>query len=206
MAQELISGKELHHVGKQCAEPSCRQLDFLPTPCPYCRLVFCQTHYSLKESSNAKTLPQDKGHNCSQSHSRVVDRKALTCPLCSQVVPVSRVNGQDPNDAVNKHIDAGCPKEQGSSTGPAFSNICSLKGCSKKELVPIVCPECTLKYCIRHRLAADHQCPGCVSFVFVKRIIDYTLCRKPAQRSVLGWAALQRLGQSSSSIPSNANG
>jgi predicted nucleic acid binding AN1-type Zn finger protein len=151
--------KELHHVGQQCSDPSCRQLDYLPTPCPYCNLVFCESHYGLLD----RTQSSKPGHDCQKSHLKI-DRKALICPLCSQVVPVSRLlsgsSSGDPNESVNRHIEAGCPKEAGSTTGRAFSNVCSVKGCSKKELVPIVCSDCGVKHCIRHRLPADHSCPG----------------------------------------------
>lgn len=39
-----------------------------------------------------------------------------------------------------------------------FKNRCSHSGCKKKELMPIVCPECGLNYCIPHRHPNDHNC------------------------------------------------
>lgn len=35
---------ELPDLGKVCAEPSCKRLDFLPVQCPLCQLVFCSDH------------------------------------------------------------------------------------------------------------------------------------------------------------------
>ncbi|RKO90290.1 hypothetical protein BDK51DRAFT_13157, partial [Blyttiomyces helicus] len=85
-----------------------------------------------------------------------LDRKAITCPVCSAVVPVKR--GEDPNERVEAHIAAGCPNPGKSTTGVAYTNACTFRGCGKKELVPIHCARCNRTFCIRHRLEADHKC------------------------------------------------
>ncbi|CAH2227391.1 jg16560, partial [Pararge aegeria aegeria] len=41
-----------------------------------------------------------------------------------------------------------------------FTNKCSYKGCKTKEMVPLVCAECSLNFCLRHRHTADHTCDG----------------------------------------------
>lgn len=84
------------------------------------------------------------------------DRKAVTCPICSQVVPVNR--DQDPNSAVDLHLKKNCPKEKGSSS-PSF-NKCSTQGCNKKEIILVTCNKCKGKFCIKHRLEPDHKCQG----------------------------------------------
>ncbi|KAI8924584.1 hypothetical protein BC831DRAFT_465094, partial [Entophlyctis helioformis] len=95
------------------------------------------------------------GHSCPDAPQ---DARAITCPVCSRVVPVSR--GEDPNRQVDAHIAAGCPDPGTSTTGKAYANACTFKGCTKKELVPIVCSKCRKTFCIRHRLEADHACAG----------------------------------------------
>lgn len=35
-----------------------------------------------------------------------------------------------------------------------------MKGCKKKEGVPIVCDQCKMNFCLRHRHAIDHSCKG----------------------------------------------
>lgn len=114
-----------------------------------CKLVFCQQHYKPVESNT------DNDHLCLEFH-KAIDRKAITCPVCSQVVPVNR--DQDPNVAVDLHLRKNCPKEKGSSS-PSF-NKCGIKGCNKKEIILVTCDKCLGKYCIRHRLEIDHKCQG----------------------------------------------
>ncbi|KAF7732293.1 hypothetical protein EC973_005189 [Apophysomyces ossiformis] len=75
-----------------------------------------------------------------------------TCPLCDRPVPIPR--GQDPNIQVNRHIQNNCAEPE------KPSNVCRLRGCKAKLLVPMQCPECDYSYCVKHRLALDHQCEG----------------------------------------------
>jgi hypothetical protein len=39
-----------------------------------------------------------------------------------------------------------------------YSNRCSCKGCKQKELIPVVCDNCGLNFCLRHRHPQDHSC------------------------------------------------
>jgi hypothetical protein len=41
-----------------------------------------------------------------------------------------------------------------------FTNKCSAKNCHVKEVVPVVCGECKLNFCLKHRHPIDHQCEG----------------------------------------------
>jgi hypothetical protein len=69
---------ELPDIGKQCNEPSCRQLDFLPLKCEVCRGSFCSDHYKIK----SQAAGADKGHECIIE----TDSKAIVCPICRQVM------------------------------------------------------------------------------------------------------------------------
>ncbi|KAH6572311.1 hypothetical protein BASA50_003376 [Batrachochytrium salamandrivorans] len=126
--------------------------------------IYSQLHFRARDSQDASvssnalrssstTSDAATGHVCTQMH---LDSRAIVCPVCDRVVPVAR--GNDPNLAVNAHINAGCPDPGTSTTGKAYTNTCSLQSCSKKELVPILCQTCRKSFCIRHRLEVDHQC------------------------------------------------
>ncbi|CAG2054978.1 unnamed protein product, partial [Timema podura] len=41
-----------------------------------------------------------------------------------------------------------------------FTNKCAAKGCRIKEVVKVLCPECKLNFCLKHRHTTDHQCEG----------------------------------------------
>jgi hypothetical protein len=57
---------------------------------------------------------------------------------------------------VEEHIRKGCKLDN----KPMYKNQCSLKGCKKRELMPIQCKTCRMSYCISHRLEQDHSCIG----------------------------------------------
>ncbi|KAI8991461.1 hypothetical protein BDF20DRAFT_904108 [Mycotypha africana] len=82
-----------------------------------------------------------------------MDVRVPICPICDKPVPVKR--GDDPNVRMNAHIQSNC-----SDLEPKNDNTCRKKGCTAKMLVPIHCPECGLSFCVKHRLAIDHQCTG----------------------------------------------
>ena len=126
-------------------------MDFLPLKCSLCNKTFCQLHY---KPSNSNT---DTDHQCQEYHN-AIDRKAITCPLCLQVIPVSR--NQDPNVAVEAHVSRNCPKEKGTAS-PSLNNYkCGVVGCHKKEIIWVTCEKCSNKFCIKHRLEPDHKCQG----------------------------------------------
>ena len=139
------------NVGSHCSKKSCNQLDFLPSTCHLCKHTFCQNHYKPSD------LLTDDDHLCPQIL-QVLDRKAITCPICSQVVPVNR--DQDPNIAVDLHLKKNCPKEKGTISPSLPCNKCAVLGCRKKEIIFITCGKCKGRYCIKHRLESDHKCLG----------------------------------------------
>ena len=50
---------ELPHIGDQCDQANCRQLDFLPVKCDGCKNKFCAQHWTYQ------------GHNCSSPRLKV---------------------------------------------------------------------------------------------------------------------------------------
>ncbi|CAO3608720.1 unnamed protein product [Cunninghamella echinulata] len=103
-------------------------------------------HCSLKDCS------QLDNHNCPIKQDPNFDVRVVTCPICSKPVPGPR--NEDPNDRVYRHIQNNCMDQK------APSNLCKLKGCKAKLLVPMNCNACGLSYCVKHRLEQDHQCEG----------------------------------------------
>lgn len=41
-----------------------------------------------------------------------------------------------------------------------MGNRCSVKGCKQKEVVPVICDQCKLNHCLKHRHPTDHSCKG----------------------------------------------
>nr|CAG4646463.1 EOG090X0APF [Macrothrix elegans] len=135
---------EFPHLGKHCSEKTCNQLDFLPMKCDACEQIFCKDHvrYEL--------------HKCSSSYKK--DIQVPVCPLCNQPVPWKR--GEAPDLAVGDHIDRDCQSDPAKQKRKVFGNRCGMKGCKQKEVVPIICDQCKINYCLKHRHPADHSCTG----------------------------------------------
>uniref|UniRef100_A0AC35TUE5 AN1-type domain-containing protein n=1 Tax=Rhabditophanes sp. KR3021 TaxID=114890 RepID=A0AC35TUE5_9BILA len=125
-------------IGKHCASKFCRQLDYLTSTCTSCSLEYCSKHIGYER------------HNCEKGLSK--DVKVPVCPLCEKPVPVGK--NEDANIKINTHIENGCP----SSKRKIFTNKCNAENCKKKELIPIICRDCNLNYCISHRASMDHNC------------------------------------------------
>lgn len=91
----------------------------------------------------------------SSNHQPLLQNKiAPECPLCGVTLGLKK--GEDPNVRMEQHIASGCA----SPTTERRSNKCSFKGCKKRELVPVVCANCSLNFCLRHRMDRDHNCQG----------------------------------------------
>lgn len=136
---------EFPHIGKNCSYPSCNKLDFLPMKCGACKDVFCSDHFTYVK------------HDCPAANTR--DVQVPVCPLCSAPVPGRR--GEPPDVAVSAHIDNQCTSDKAKERrNKVFTNRCSFKGCKTKEMVPLICAECSLNYCLRHRHMTDHACEG----------------------------------------------
>jgi predicted nucleic acid binding AN1-type Zn finger protein len=135
---------EFHDLGKQCYLKECKQLDFLPFTCEYCKHVFCHEHW------------KPENHHCEKESTERKDFHTTICPVCGKIVPIKR--DEDPNIRVNKHISDGCP-DPGTSTSTSTKKVCQFKGCKTAQLIPFVCPKCKKSFCIKHRLDMDHNCP-----------------------------------------------
>ncbi|XP_013191362.1 AN1-type zinc finger protein 2A [Amyelois transitella] len=136
---------EFPHIGKNCSYQACNKLDFLPMKCGACSEVFCSDHFAYAK------------HDCPEPNTR--DVQVPVCPLCGAPVPGRR--GEPPDVAVSAHIDNQCTSDPARERRKkVFTNRCSHKGCKTKEMVPLVCSECSLNYCLKHRHTTDHACEG----------------------------------------------
>ncbi|XP_077290781.1 AN1-type zinc finger protein 2A-like [Arctopsyche grandis] len=141
---------EFPHLGDNCSHSSCNQLDFLPMKCDSCLKNYCANHFRYEH------------HQCDGARKR--DLQVPTCPLCSAPVPGKR--GEAPDIAVSEHIDNDCQADPAKQRrNKIFTNRCTLKGCKNKEMVPLICAECSSNFCFRHRHSADHQCIGKVAAI-----------------------------------------
>uniref|UniRef100_F6R192 AN1-type zinc finger protein 2A n=1 Tax=Ciona intestinalis TaxID=7719 RepID=F6R192_CIOIN len=135
---------ELPHLGKHCTEPTCNLLDFLPMQCDACEKIFCKDHFHYDH------------HKCESSYKK--DVQVPVCPLCGKPVPVPR--GETPDIKVGEHIDRDCQSDPAKKKRKAYSNRCSAPKCKQHELMPVICNDCRLNYCLRHRHPLDHNCKG----------------------------------------------
>ncbi|OCH84189.1 hypothetical protein OBBRIDRAFT_742006 [Obba rivulosa] len=134
---------QLLAVGKQCSDPTCMLVDFLPFKCQHCDGSFCGDHF----------LPDS--HKCDKYDATKHDRVAPSCPLCNE--PVAIPPGQDVNVRMDAHITSECSVMTGrtkKSSGP----ICAKPKCRKVLFAPIRCDECKQQFCPQHRFPNSHTC------------------------------------------------
>ncbi|KAG8224938.1 hypothetical protein J437_LFUL006438 [Ladona fulva] len=163
---------EFPHLGKNCSQGTCNKLDFLPVKCDACKNVFCHEHFTYQN------------HDCPSAYKK--NFQVPVCPLCNSPIPSKR--GELPDIAVGAHIDNDCQSDPAKSRRVGSANKCNVKGCKEKELVPILCRDCSLNFCLKHRHVQDHQCRG-----------------SSGNRSKAGEAAIARQGRQTSS-PSSSSG
>uniref|UniRef100_A0A0V0GD02 Putative zinc finger an1 type protein n=1 Tax=Triatoma dimidiata TaxID=72491 RepID=A0A0V0GD02_TRIDM len=135
---------EFPDLGEHCSFQICNRLDFLPLKCDACQNIFCYEHIRYES------------HSCTTGCMK--DVQVPVCPLCNKPVPSPR--GERPDIAVGLHIDNDCQSDPAIGCRQVFKHRCALKGCKRKEVIPIKCNDCNFNYCITHRHATDHNCFG----------------------------------------------
>jgi len=158
---------EFPDLGKHCSDPACKQLDYLPLKCDACESIFCREHISYKN------------HDCPSAYKK--DVQVPVCPLCNTPVPGKR--GEQPDIAVSAHIDSDCMSDPAKNRRKVFTNKCSAKNCRVKEVMPVLCGECKLNFCLKHRHPADHLCEGAAGAVR-RRAIEAAMARQAKLQAV----------------------
>jgi len=134
---------ELPHLGEQCDYKNCGQLDFLPIKCYCCHKKFCNEHF------------QYENHECPEKHTK--DVQVPVCPLCDKPVPTPK--GVSADTTVSAHIDRDCKSDPAvAKRNKIYTNRCNVKKCKQKEMMKVVCDQCKISFCLKHRHPQDHQC------------------------------------------------
>lgn len=149
------SRDELMFLGTTCSHSDCNLNDFLPFACPACHRPFCQPHFLPSVHQCSAPLPPS-----------MVDRIAPQCPMCREVVPYPPGGRLDPNEAVERHISAGCTSMEGGEARrkallrqkKARGQVCWRRGCSKGLIVEMRCERCRHAFCPSHRHESEHDC------------------------------------------------
>ncbi|XP_055266430.1 AN1-type zinc finger protein 2A isoform X2 [Moschus berezovskii] len=84
------------------------------------------------------------------------DVRVPVCPLCNRPVPVK--NGEIPDVAVGAHMDGDCRRPPRQEMAKVFTFRCSREGCRRREMLQVVCEECSGSFCFQHRHPLDHGC------------------------------------------------
>jgi AN1-type zinc finger protein 2 len=178
---------ELDGLGARCALASCRAIDYLPITCASCAQPFCAEHATVA------------AHSCKLAAQQV---QVPTCPICQRAVPTPA--GGDPNDAMARHIDTGCPSR------PRVNAVCDKAGCKVRDIAPVVCRACRGTFCMSHRLEIDHACAKAGSILALAAPATTAAAAVAVPGSgpkgnALA-AAMRRLGVTSSSSPVTTSG
>ncbi|XP_028925199.1 AN1-type zinc finger protein 1 [Ornithorhynchus anatinus] len=92
------------------------------------------------------------GRQCRVERCRRRDFLPFICDGCSGVFCLEH-RSRESHDCPEVNIK---PERAKADESPSYP--CSLKGCDKRELVPMLCPSCEKHFCLRHRHQADHAC------------------------------------------------
>ena len=137
---------EFDHIGACCA--SCSMRDYLPFHCYQCNKKYCSEHranHGCKDAAHGPHLLPS---------SSVVPVSAMTlCPLCG--IAVDHSIGRNLDEAINAHIEAGCPQP------PKPEKLCKFSGCKLRTTSTTTftnCPDCHELFCLTHRHGVDHHC------------------------------------------------
>lgn len=128
---------EFSDVGAHCEVEVCRERDFLPFVCTFCRGTYCLAHRSCGH------------HSCPVGSAGEHDGSTVECPVCGQVVAAKK--GEKLDAAVATHLDGGCR-----STSRAVQ--CNAPRCRNSEVLKVQCTDCRKLYCVAHRWPQDHEC------------------------------------------------
>ncbi|KAJ8523189.1 hypothetical protein ONZ45_g323 [Pleurotus djamor] len=131
-------------IGKQCSDPACLLVDFLPFKCQHCEQSYCGEHFKVE------------AHKCPSYDESKFDRIAPNCPLCNS--PVAIPPNQDPNIRMEQHLTRDCSVMTGKDAKSRSGPVCARVKCGKTLIAPIKCTQCKQQFCPAHRFPADHAC------------------------------------------------
>jgi len=98
------------------------------------------------------------GQHCALPDCKLLDFLPITCHFCKKFYCKEHFLPdvhKCPNHSVAKKPDL--------NSGPPPRYECSVPKCSKAELAPVYCPECSVMVCLSHRHQSDHSCSKLVT-------------------------------------------
>lgn len=121
-------------IGKHCADPTCRQRDYLPVKCKYCSVIYCADHYSIES------------HKCPEYYKQM--KQVYSCPLCNKVLPVNHNLTLEENFGIHEATECTGKFEV------KKEEKCANKRCGAKlyEYNTYKCKGCSKKVCLKHRI------------------------------------------------------
>jgi hypothetical protein len=145
MATTPDRDERLLSIGKQCSDPHCLLVDFLPFKCQHCAQSFCGEHFKVdahKCSKYDESKYNRVAPSCTSLHIHSVWKGLTSCtgPLCN--TPVTIPLNQDPNIRMEQHINSECSVMTGkrqTKSGP----VCARGKCEKVLFAPISCKVCS---------------------------------------------------------------
>ena len=135
---------QLLEVGKQCSDPSCLLVDFLPFKCHHCELSFCQDHFRVDahkcpkydENKHNRIAPNCMPDSIGTTICILLIWHFLLGPLCN--IPVAVRAGQDPNVRMDIHLEKECSVVTGKVKSKS-TPTCARGNCKKVLFSPIRC-------------------------------------------------------------------
>jgi hypothetical protein len=126
--------------GVHCADPYCKQKDFLPHTCDACGETYCSDHFKYE------------AHNCPKGRS-AKDKRVIVCPICMEGIPIKA--GEDADAVLELHVSSGKCHEP-----PPPKPRCPVLGCKEKltAINSLTCGTCGQTVCMKHRFEDAHDC------------------------------------------------
>ncbi|XP_075903650.1 AN1-type zinc finger protein 1 isoform X3 [Nelusetta ayraudi] len=93
------------------------------------------------------------GKHCQIESCHQKDFLPFVCDFCSGVFCLEH-RGKDAHSCSQQEP----VKRESRSEGGSTSYPCSFEECKRKELLPVICPQCEKHFCLAHRHQNDHKC------------------------------------------------
>lgn len=140
---------EFDTIGQHCAVSDCRQKDFLPFTCDYCRKKLCNEHRAYA------------AHSCDGAKAK--DITSIDCPVCAKSVKFDK--SQDVNTVWEAHHLNECSQIAVDPKKKPPKKSCARLGC--RTVLGIsntyTCPKCQKLVCLSHRIPEEHNCASNVA-------------------------------------------
>ncbi|ETW44453.1 hypothetical protein PFLG_01054 [Plasmodium falciparum RAJ116] len=123
-------------LSKECDMEGCRNHDFLPYKCEYCKLIFCEFHRNAEE------------HLCSKLKDMELNTVVL-CEYCGIVLP-------DKKEDIQNHLIYKCLYKKKTKS----ILMCNKRDCKKvlNGINNYICKKCRKSFCLPHRYSDVHNC------------------------------------------------